>query len=65
MKFSPYAKFYVAIIGAGLTAAVSIATPDTLLFSLLTVAIAIVNAAAVFIVPNGMESGSGRHVEDN
>lgn len=47
-----YAKAIVAIIGAGLTAALGIVSPDTELFSVLTIIAAMVTASGVYLIPN-------------
>lgn len=49
---SPYAKAIVAIIGAGLTAAIGLIAPDTDLFTVLTILSAMVTAAGVYAIPN-------------
>lgn len=51
-KVLPYAKFVVSIIGAGITSALSLATPDAPEFKYLTIASAIVTAILVYAVPN-------------
>lgn len=51
-KIAPYAKFVVAIIGAGVTAALGVVAPDTDLFAVLTIASAVLTAAGVYLVPN-------------
>ena len=58
-KFLPYAKFVVAILGAGVTSALSIADPGTDLFKYLTIASAVLTAVAVYAVPN--RDANGRH----
>lgn len=55
-----YAKAVVAIIGAGITAALGIIAPDTDLFTVLTIASAMVTAAGVYLVPNA-PAPDGRH----
>lgn len=47
-----YAKAIIAILGAGITAALGIIAPDTDLFNVLTVAAAVVTAAGVYLIPN-------------
>lgn len=47
-----YAKLIVAILGAGVTAALGIVSPDTELFSILTIAAAMLTAYGVYAVPN-------------
>ena len=59
-KLLPYAKFVVAIIGAGITSALTVVGPDEPLFKILTVASAICTAIAVYAVPN-QDSKDGRH----
>lgn len=54
-----YLKFYAAIIGAGITAALGVVGPDTDLFKILTVLAALVTAAGVYAVPNA--PADGRH----
>jgi hypothetical protein len=58
-----YAKFIVAVIGAGLTAALQFAAPDTSEFKWLTIALAVVTAIAVYVVPNA--PAEGRHEAGN
>lgn len=50
---APYAKFVVAILGAGTTAALGLIGPGTDLFIVLTVLSAMLTAAGVYAVPNG------------
>jgi hypothetical protein len=54
-----YAKFVVGVIGAGLTAALQFAAPDTNEFKWLTIAIAVVTAITVYFVPNTPSTGNG------
>lgn len=49
---APYAKAVIAIIGAGLTAALGLIAPDTDLFTVLTILSAMVTAAGVYAIPN-------------
>lgn len=56
-----YAKFIVAVIGAGVTAALGLVSPDTELFIWLTVLSAMLTAAGVYFVPNKQSPGNGRH----
>lgn len=51
-NITEYAKFVVAIVGAGLTSALQFAAPDTNEFKWLTIALAVITAVAVFAVPN-------------
>ncbi len=58
----PYAKFVVAILGAGVTAALGLIGPGTDLFIVLTVLSAMLTAAGVFLVPNtSIPDGTGSH----
>lgn len=50
--WKPYAKAIVAVLGAGITAALSIITPDTDLYNVLTIVAAMVTAFGVYAVPN-------------
>ncbi len=58
-----YAKFVVAVIGAGLTAALQFAAPTTVEFKWITIALAVVTAIAVYFVPNA--PAEGRHEAGN
>lgn len=58
-NLAEYAKFIVAIVGAGLTSALQFAAPDTNEFKWITIALAVVTAIAVFFVPN--QPAEGRH----
>jgi hypothetical protein len=59
MKNIPeYAKFIVAVIGAGITSALTLTLPDDPAFKYLTIASAVVSAIAVYVVPN---RDTGRH----
>lgn len=58
-KFLPYAKFIVAVLGAGVTSALSLADPGTDVFKYLTIASAVLTAVAVYAVPN--KPVDGRH----
>lgn len=51
-KVLPYLKFVVAIVGAGVTSALTLVAPDTDLFKVLTVVSAVLTAVAVYVVPN-------------
>jgi NAD-dependent SIR2 family protein deacetylase len=63
MNLGRYAKAIVAVIGAGITAALGIVAPDTDLYNILTVAAAMLTAASVYLVPNtGTNTVAGRHV---
>lgn len=53
---APYAKFVVAILGAGVTAALGLIGPGTDLFVVLTVASAMLTSAAVFFIPNAVSA---------
>ncbi|WP_394253622.1 hypothetical protein [Arthrobacter pityocampae] len=57
---APYAKFVVAILGAGTTAALGLIAPDTDLFVVLTVLAAMLTSAGVLMVPNVPDS-NGKH----
>jgi len=58
-NIAAYAKFIVAVVGAGITSALQFAAPDTNEFKWLTIALAVVTAIAVFFVPNA--PADGRH----
>lgn len=47
-----YAKAITGVLGAGVTAALGLVPPDTGLWQGLTVASALLTAAAVYVVPN-------------
>ncbi len=47
-----YAKAIVAVIGAGVTAALGIFPANTSTWTALTIASAVLTAAAVYLVPN-------------
>lgn len=47
-----YAKFIVAIVGAGVTSALTLTAPDTDVFKYLTIASAVISAILVYAVPN-------------
>lgn len=49
---SEYAKTIVAVIGAGITTLLALIPADTTLWTALTVASAMLTAAAVYFVPN-------------
>lgn len=57
-KFLPYMKFIVAVIGAGITSALTLTPVDDPAFKFLTIASAVVTAIAVYVVPNRTD---GRH----
>lgn len=59
-----YAKAIIAILGAGITAALGIVSPDTDLFNVLTIAAAVVTAAGVYLIPNGEKPEPGEHVAE-
>lgn len=56
-NLAAYAKFVVAVVGAGITSALQFAAPDTNEFKWLTIALAVVTAVAVFFVPNAPVQG--------
>lgn len=60
-QVAPYLKAVVAIIGAGITAALGLVAPDTDLFTVLTVLAAMSTAAGVYLVPNAPADGTGQH----
>lgn len=64
MKPAQYLKAIIAIVGAGITAALGIVSPDTDLFSALTIAAAVLTAAGVYFAPNDPMPGEGRHIAD-
>lgn len=47
-----YAKAIIAIIGAGVTAALGLIPPNTNVWQILTVVSALVTAAGVYLIPN-------------
>lgn len=49
---SEAAKFWVALIGAAVTAALGVVPPNSTLWQALTVLAAVLTAAAVYVVPN-------------
>jgi hypothetical protein len=55
----PYAKFVVAILGSGVTAALGLIGPGTDLFIVLTVLAAMLTSAGVFFIPN-LPDGTGK-----
>lgn len=57
-KLTPYMKFVVAVIGAGITSALTLTLPEDPAFKYLTIASAVVSAIAVYVVPN---SATGKH----
>ena len=56
-KIAPYAKFVVAVIGAGITSALQLTAPSDPAFKYLTIASAIVTALAVYFTPNAPVDG--------
>lgn len=64
MELSRYVKFIIAILGAGVTAALGVVSPDTDLFNVLTIAAAVVTAAGVYAAPNTPAPGGGEHVAE-
>lgn len=61
MGVAHYAKAFVAILGAGITAALGIVCPDDPVFAWLTIAAAVVTAAGVYAVPNADPDEYGRY----
>lgn len=63
-----YAKALVAVLGAGITAALGIVPPDSDLWNVLTVLAAMLTVASVYAVknapvsPNGAAEKTGEHV---
>lgn len=55
-----YAKTVVAILGVGITTTLGLISPDTVLFTVLTIISAMVTAASVYLVPN-TPAVDGRH----
>jgi hypothetical protein len=51
-----YAKAFVAIVGAAITAALGIFPANTTAWTILTIASAALTAAAVYLVPNAPAS---------
>ncbi len=51
-KILPYMKFVVAIVGAGVTSALTLTAPDAVEFKYLTIASAVLTAILVYVVPN-------------
>ncbi len=47
-----YAKAVVAIIGVGITTTLGLISPDTDLFTVLTIVSAMLTAVGVYVVPN-------------
>lgn len=58
-RILPYLKFVVAIIGAGVTSALTLTLPDDPAFKYLTIASAVLTAIAVYATPN--KPVDGRH----
>lgn len=56
LAVSRYYKAIVAVLGAGVTAALGIVPPDSSLWQTLTVVSALLTAAAVYAVPNAGET---------
>ena len=54
-----YAKFFVAVLGGAVTAALAVFPPGTTTWNLLTVLSAALTAAGVYLVPN---AGGGASV---
>jgi hypothetical protein len=52
MNITKYSKFIVAVLGAGVTTALDLITPDTDLWMVLKIVSSMLTAIAVFIVPN-------------
>jgi hypothetical protein len=57
-------KAIIAIVGAGITAALGIVAPGTELFQVLTVVAALVTAAGVYLVPNAPTVATPAKSED-
>lgn len=51
-KLAPYAKFVVAVIGAGVVSALALTAPDDPMFKLLTIASSVITAIGVYFTPN-------------
>lgn len=61
-KILPYMKFVVAIVGAGVTSALTLTPTDVPEFKYLTIASAVLTAIAVYATPNrSVEQADGRH----
>lgn len=58
-KILPYMKFVVAIVGAGITSALTLTPSDDPMFKYLTIASAVVTAIMVYATPN--RASDGRH----
>lgn len=56
-KFLPYMKFVVAVIGAGVTSALTLTLPEDPAFKYLTIASAVLTAIAVYATPNTQVDG--------
>lgn len=63
VNIAAYAKFIVAIVGAGITAALQFTLPTDPAFKWLTIGMAVVTSVGVYFVPNAPVSDStqGRH----
>ena len=63
VNVAAYAKFIVAVVGAGISAALTFAAPDTPEFKWLTIGAAVLTAVGVYFVPNSplSDSAHGRH----
>lgn len=57
-KLAPYAKFVVAVMGAGVTSALALTPSDDPLFKLLTIASSVITALGVYFTPNQSEAAS-------
>ena len=57
MNLAAYTKFIVAIVGAGVTSALTLVVKDSPEFFWLTIVSAIVTAAGVYVFPNA----DGKH----
>lgn len=57
----PYMKFVVAVIGAGVTSALTLTLPEEPAFKYLTIASAVLSAILVYAVPNKPSEVDGRH----
>lgn len=60
-KVLPYMKFVVAVIGAGVTSALTLTPSDVPEFKYLTIASAVLTAIAVYATPNRTAEADGRH----
>lgn len=58
-KILPYMKFVVAIVGAGITSALTLTSSDDPMFKYLTIASAVITAVMVYATPN--RAADGRH----